>query len=193
VNRVADEDLAQLGFGVIRIDVNARGRIHKDRERFLERDARALRDWRSPSRGPIRIQPRSYVTAASVPYARARGRGIPSWTPRVIMIVLRILEARDERRGAGVGGRIRAFSKEGSPGGAGPRIRCPRCGWEPERDSRWSCTCLHSWNTFDTEGLCPACGRQWAETQCLRCHQWSPHREWYGDGPGRPGRDEPEP
>jgi hypothetical protein len=96
---------------------------------------------------------------------------------------LRILEARDARRGGGVDVRFDLSSKEGSPRHGGPRIRCPRCGWEPERDSRWSCSCLHSWNTFDTEGRCPACGRQWVETQCLRCHQWSPHREWYIDEP----------
>jgi hypothetical protein len=59
------------------------------------------------------------------------------------------------------------------------RIRCPRCAWEPDRHDLWTCVCLHSWNTFDTEGLCPACGRQWAETQCQRCKEWSPHAEWY--------------
>jgi len=95
------------------------------------------------------------------------------------------IEVRDDRRG-GSDLRFDRSSKEGSPRGGGPRIRCPRCGWEPERDSRWSCSCLHSWNTFDTEGRCPSCGRKWAETQCLRCHQWSPHREWYveNDEPG---------
>ncbi|MCG6927629.1 MAG: hypothetical protein LJF30_20270 [Acidobacteria bacterium] len=60
------------------------------------------------------------------------------------------------------------------------RIRCPRCAWEPDRDDLWACLCLHSWNTFDTGGRCPACGRQWTETQCLRCKGWSPHADWYG-------------
>jgi len=96
------------------------------------------------------------------------------------------VEAREERRGGGAVIRFDLSPKEGSACGGGPRIRCPKCGWEPERDSRWSCSCLHSWNTFDTEGLCPACGRKWVETQCLRCHQWSPHREWYEED-GEPG------
>ena len=61
----------------------------------------------------------------------------------------------------------------------GPRIRCPRCAWKPGRHDRWMCTCLHSWNTFDTRGICPACGRLWAETQCPRCNEWSPHEAWY--------------
>jgi hypothetical protein len=61
------------------------------------------------------------------------------------------------------------------------RIRCPRCAWEPGRHDLWMCVCLHSWNTFDTRGVCPACGRKWAETQCLRCTQWSPHDDWYED------------
>jgi hypothetical protein len=59
------------------------------------------------------------------------------------------------------------------------RIRCPRCGWEPGREDLWMCTCLHAWNTFDTGGVCPACDRRWTETQCRRCHAWSPHRDWY--------------
>jgi hypothetical protein len=59
------------------------------------------------------------------------------------------------------------------------RIRCPRCQWQPGRDDRWSCKCGHSWNTFDTHGVCPACAVAWRETQCLRCGQWSPHEDWY--------------
>lgn len=35
------------------------------------------------------------------------------------------------------------------------------------------------WNTFDTHGVCPACNKQWTETACLRCHQWSYHDDWY--------------
>ena len=62
------------------------------------------------------------------------------------------------------------------------RVRCPRCSWEPGRDDVWMCTCLHAWNTFDTEGVCPACDRRWTETQCLGCQEWSPHRDWYKGG-----------
>ena len=64
------------------------------------------------------------------------------------------------------------------------RIRCPKCRWEPRQDSLWSCTCWHTWNTFDTAGLCPGCGKQWEDTVCLSCHRWSKHRDWYS-------RDEP--
>jgi hypothetical protein len=35
------------------------------------------------------------------------------------------------------------------------------------------------WNTFDTGGVCPDCGKVWTETQCLSCHRWSRHRAWY--------------
>jgi hypothetical protein len=65
------------------------------------------------------------------------------------------------------------------PDPGGPRIRCPRCAWEPRRQDTWACICLHVWNTFETGGVCPACGREWRETQCLRCHEWSPHADWY--------------
>lgn len=62
-----------------------------------------------------------------------------------------------------------------------PRIRCPACAWEPRKEDEWACECLHSWHTFDTFGVCPACDRKWAETQCLKCHTWSWHREWYDE------------
>jgi hypothetical protein len=59
------------------------------------------------------------------------------------------------------------------------RIRCPKCKWQPGRADRWQCACRHVWNTFDTRGVCPACRFAWQDTQCLRCHEWSPHIEWY--------------
>ncbi|AKF08407.1 hypothetical protein DB32_005556 [Sandaracinus amylolyticus] len=61
----------------------------------------------------------------------------------------------------------------------GPRIRCPKCRWEPRSHDRWQCECLHVWNTFDTRGRCPACAKQWRMTQCLRCHALSSHDDWY--------------
>jgi hypothetical protein len=73
-----------------------------------------------------------------------------------------------------------------TPDNGGRRIRCPRCEWEPSRQHMWVCACRHEWNTFDTAGVCPACQRQWLDTQCPRCHTWSPHLSWYVDEPGSP-------
>lgn len=61
----------------------------------------------------------------------------------------------------------------------GPRIRCPQCGWEPREKDEWGCTCGHSWNTFDTGGVCPGCLKQWSRTQCPMCGTWSAHSDWY--------------
>ena len=61
-------------------------------------------------------------------------------------------------------------------------IRCPACRWQPAKGDRWCCGpggCLHVWNTFDTRGRCPNCGKQWQSTLCLNCATWSPHDEWY--------------
>ena len=64
--------------------------------------------------------------------------------------------------------------------GAGEdEIHCPLCGWSPSANDRWMCRCKHSWNTFDTGGVCPKCLYQWEYTQCLDCHAWSPHSAWY--------------
>ncbi len=63
-------------------------------------------------------------------------------------------------------------------------IQCPKCNWQPPRSINWTCTCGHSWYTFDTGGKCPSCNKQWQYTQCQSfivggCQQWSPHLDWY--------------
>ena len=59
------------------------------------------------------------------------------------------------------------------------KIYCPKCQWEPTPSSRWQCVCRCVWNTFDTGGVCPDCGKAWEETACPACHRFSPHRSWY--------------
>lgn len=61
------------------------------------------------------------------------------------------------------------------------RIRCPVCGWQPAKTDRWLCNpgCNHTWNTFETHGVCPSCSKHWAETACLACSVWSLHASWY--------------
>jgi len=76
------------------------------------------------------------------------------------------------------------FTKKGTDArlrGDREKIRCPKCAWEPSRTDRWLCHegCGHVWNTFETRGLCPGCNKQWTETVCLRCNEWSPHDAWY--------------
>ena len=48
-------------------------------------------------------------------------------------------------------------------------------------EDRWRCHCGHSWNTFDTGGVCPGCRYQWKITKCLRCKEWSAHSDWYAE------------
>ncbi|MEJ7604445.1 MAG: hypothetical protein WKG01_41705 [Kofleriaceae bacterium] len=75
---------------------------------------------------------------------------------------------------------FKAEDKPGSPTDAGNRkIRCPRCLWQPGRHDLWACACGHTWHTFDTRGICPACDAAWRDTQCLRCQAWSRHDDWY--------------
>jgi len=60
------------------------------------------------------------------------------------------------------------------------KIKCPKCSWKPKPiENSWICTCKHVWNTFETAGQCPKCNKIWQDTQCLQCHQWSPHIEFY--------------
>jgi hypothetical protein len=61
------------------------------------------------------------------------------------------------------------------------KIFCPKCEWVPQPSDLWMCEspCGHLWNTFETGGVCPQCGRNWEDTQCLRCQAWSRHADWY--------------
>ena len=93
-----------------------------------------------------------------------------------------MLLKRSEEEGA-PDDEVDVVEDEDEPGG--PDIRCPKCGWRPRAQDRWMCAptgCGHVWNTFDTGGICPNCGRQWLQTACLACHRWSPHPDWYAKG-----------
>ncbi len=71
------------------------------------------------------------------------------------------------------------------PQGAATRqhIECPRCGWRPRPQSRWRCECGHTWNTFDTRGVCPSCGKTWTTTFCPNCGESPDHQTWYFENP----------
>ena len=63
-------------------------------------------------------------------------------------------------------------------------VRCPKCHWEPDDSCRWVCdVCNTRWNTFNTFGKCPTCGKIYEETACFKhkggCGLWSPHADWY--------------
>lgn len=61
------------------------------------------------------------------------------------------------------------------------KIYCPRCEWAPGALDRWVCEpgCRTVWNTFETRGRCPGCGKQWRITQCIQCMMRSLHEQWY--------------
>ena len=92
-----------------------------------------------------------------------------------------LLRRADDDEG---GGGLEHGERLGS-GTGGPRIRCPKCQWEPRKQDRWQCECLHVWNTFETRGRCPVCAKRWAVTQCLRCHEISAHEDWYEERDAR--------
>jgi hypothetical protein len=58
-------------------------------------------------------------------------------------------------------------------------VRCCGCGFQPSEASRWTCACGHSWNMFDTRGICPRCEHEHATTACLACSAVSAHGDWY--------------
>ncbi len=60
-------------------------------------------------------------------------------------------------------------------------IACPKCDWRPQSYHQWTCSCEHKWHIFDTDGVCPACGREWVLVHCfafLGCDAWSDRKDW---------------
>lgn len=58
-------------------------------------------------------------------------------------------------------------------------ISCPKCSWQPNEQDLWACSCNHKWNTFETQGECPACNKKWKDTACSSCLSYSKHDKWY--------------
>ncbi len=60
------------------------------------------------------------------------------------------------------------------------QIACPKCDWEPDGRPHWRCdNCLTRFDTFETTAICPNCKKQFKDTQCISCAEFSPHLDWY--------------
>lgn len=57
---------------------------------------------------------------------------------------------------------------------------CPDCHTPPPLGELWRCgKCGNKFDTFLTQGVCPHCGTQFSNTQCLDCGVVSPFPKWY--------------
>lgn len=60
---------------------------------------------------------------------------------------------------------------------AAPRragFACPQCRAAPPVGPFWACPCKERFDTFETGGRCPKCGRVFPTTSCTDCHTVSP-------------------
>ncbi|MGA2241924.1 MAG: site-2 protease family protein [Verrucomicrobiota bacterium] len=56
---------------------------------------------------------------------------------------------------------------------------CPVCKIAPPRGAFWGCgKCRKAFDTFETQGVCPNCGTQFAATSCPECGSLRPMSEW---------------
>ncbi len=56
---------------------------------------------------------------------------------------------------------------------------CPDCKLAPPRGAFWGCgKCRKAFDTFETQGVCPNCGTQFAATSCPECGSLRPMSEW---------------
>ncbi len=59
---------------------------------------------------------------------------------------------------------------------------CPGCRTAPPVGARWKCGhCGQPFDTFQTRGVCPSCGTQYATTMCLHCKEQHPMNDWIVD------------
>jgi Zn-dependent protease len=60
---------------------------------------------------------------------------------------------------------------------------CPRCNTAPPVGNFWKCgQCSQPFDTFQTQGVCPHCGTQFAATRCLDCGGLQPLSQWIAPG-----------
>jgi Zn-dependent protease len=58
-------------------------------------------------------------------------------------------------------------------------FKCPSCRTSPPIGTYWKCgNCQQMFDTFETGGVCPHCGAQFATTTCLDCREQRPIGEW---------------
>jgi Zn-dependent protease len=56
---------------------------------------------------------------------------------------------------------------------------CPNCKTAPPLGEYWKCgQCGQPFDTFQTRGVCPRCGAQFAQTKCLDCGALNPINDW---------------
>ena len=56
---------------------------------------------------------------------------------------------------------------------------CPVCKTAPPLGAIWRCgKCRNPFDTFETQGVCPHCGAQYADTACPECGNLRPISEW---------------
>jgi Zn-dependent protease len=56
---------------------------------------------------------------------------------------------------------------------------CPVCKAAPPLGAIWRCgKCRQPFDTFETQGVCPHCGTQYAATSCPECGSLRPFSEW---------------
>jgi Zn-dependent protease len=56
---------------------------------------------------------------------------------------------------------------------------CPSCRTAPPLGAYWQCgECGQAFDTFESRGVCPHCGAQFATTRCLDCGEEHPMNDW---------------
>ncbi len=56
---------------------------------------------------------------------------------------------------------------------------CPSCRIAPPLGTFWKCgNCQQPFDTFETRGVCPHCGAQYATVMCLDCREQRPMNDW---------------
>ncbi len=127
---------------------------------------------------------RSLMVAAVIGIVGAAGLGLFAlWDQNVWLIAIALFAGFQAFNGIRMARLLR--ERETMPRRAG--FACPSCGASPPMGMFWTCSnCGTQFDTFETGGVCPRCGRVFAVTSCADCGKASPIAQWQGAPVGFP-------
>ena len=133
---------------------------------------------------------RSLMAATIVGFAGAFGLiALAAWLRSVWFVAIAVFVLMNCWKGFQVARQLSGIAK--SPRRSG--FACPSCQTGPPAGTLWTCNrCKTTFDTFQTQAVCPGCATRFAQTQCLDCGKLHPMSEWI-TSPPKPVEVQPAP
>ena len=124
---------------------------------------------------------RSLMAATIVGFAGAFGLiALAAWLRSIWFVAIAVFVLMNCWKGFQIAQKLSGIAK--SPRRSG--FACPSCKTGPPTGTLWTCNrCATSFDTFQTQAVCPGCAERFAQTQCLDCGKLHPMSAWITDTP----------